>query len=277
VKSTLFSAGLFCLFLAIGFTPIISFAQSNGNVVLATTTSVRDAGLLDVLLRPYTEATGHVVKVIAVGSGHAMELGRRGEADILILHDPAAEEQFLHDGYGIDRVPLMHNEFVLVGPIANPADISGLDILDAFSKIAASRTRFLSRGDNSGTHAREQALWGRSNQTRDRAWYWETGQGMSSTLQIAAEVRAYTLSDIGTYLRHPASQGLEIMVSNDSLLFNLYHVMLVNPARFDGLNVEAARRLWDYLSSPSSRALIAEFGVAEFGRPLFYPDSAEVH
>lgn len=250
-------------------------AQTNGNVILATTTSVRDAGLLNVLLPFFSESTGDVVKVVAVGSGYAMELGRRGEADILILHDPAGEEQFLADGYGIDRFPLMHNEFVIVGPRDDPADVRGLSAVEAITGIAASRARFLSRGDGSGTHAKEEALWERSGQSRERQWYWESGQGMSATLQIAAEIEAYVLTDIGTYLMHPANQRLDVMVSGDSTLFNPYHVMLVNPGRFEGLNVEAARRLWVYLASDSVRELIAAFGVREFGRPLFLPDATD--
>lgn len=254
----------------------IASAQAGSSVVLATTTSVRDAGLLDVLLTPYSEATGDVVSVVAVGSGQAMELGRRGEADILILHDPAGEELFLARRYGVDRVPLMHNEFVLVGPISDPADVKGLSATDAIFRIAETRARFLSRGDGSGTHVKEQFLWNLTGQLTDRQWYWESGQGMSATLQIAAEVGAYTLSDIGTYLGHPASRDLEVMVSGDSLLANPYHVMLVNPTRFEGLQVEAARRLWSYLTSAPVRRVVEEFGVTEYGRSLFVPDSAEV-
>lgn len=248
-------------------------AQGNGNIILATTTSVRDAGLLDVLLPLFTESTGDVVKVVAVGSGHAMEMGRRGEVDILILHDPAGEEQFLAEGYGIDRFPLMYNEFLIVGPSGDPARVRGLGAVEALAGIAASKSRFLSRGDNSGTHVKEETLWERSGQSRERQWYWESGQGMSATLQIAAEINAYVLTDIATYLRHPAKRRLDVMVSGDSALFNPYHVMLVNPGRFDGLNVESARRLWFYLGSSSIRELIAGYGVREFGRPLFLPDA----
>ncbi len=253
--------------------PIPGFAQNDNKVVLATTTSVRDAGLLDVLLPMYSEATGDIVRVVAVGSGHAMELGRRGEADILILHDPSGEEQFLADGFGVDRTSLMHNEFVVVGPSSDPAGVRGASAVEAFSKIAQSGSRFLSRGDNSGTHAKELTIWNRlGGPSRDRSWYWESGQGMSASLQVAYEIRAYILSDIGTYLRHSTGSRLEIMVSGDPALNNPYHVMLVNPARFDGLNVEGARRLRAFLISADVREMISEYGVAEFGRPLFIPD-----
>ncbi len=185
---------------------IAASAQADNEIVLATTTSVRDTGLLDALLRRFRESSEYRVKVIAVGSGQAMELGRRGEADILILHDPDGERQFVRRGYGAGRDPLMHNEFVIVGPPDDPAGLRGLSPVAAVRSVAmacrgvapAPTCLFVSRADRSGTHTKEQALWRRAAITPDRLWYRESGQGMSATLQVANELRAYELNDNGT-------------------------------------------------------------------------------
>jgi len=247
-------------------------AQSR-DVVLATTTSVRDAGLLEALLPPFERATGYTVKVIAVGSGQAMELGRRGEADLLILHDPAGEERFVAAGYGIARRALMHNEFVLAGPAADPAAVRGRDVVSAFQQIAAADAPFVSRGDRSGTHVKELAIWERAGRTPARSWYRETGQGMGATLVIASELQAYTLSDVATFLGHRLPPDLEILVAGDSILRNPYHVIRANSERFPGVNAEGATALWSYLLAPETQRVIGEFRKEELGRAIFVPDA----
>jgi tungstate transport system substrate-binding protein len=209
--------------------------------------------------------------VIAVGSGQAMELGRRGEADILILHDPDGEARFVEGGYGVDRRPLMHNEFVLVGPSADPAGVRGLSVVEAFRAVARAAAPFVSRGDRSGTHAKEQALWALSGVPPADSWYRETGQGMGATLVIADQLRAYTLTDIGTLLAHHAPLDLPVLVEGDSALGNPYHVILANPARFPHVRAAEARALRDYLLTPDTQRAIGEFRRQDFGRSLFVP------
>jgi len=247
-------------------------AQGRGrDVVLATTTSVRDAGLLDAILPRFERESAIAVKVIAVGSGQAMELGRRGEADILILHDPDGEARFVADGYGVDRRLLMHNEFVLVGPSADPARVRGLSIAGAFRAIARAEAPFVSRGDRSGTHSKEQALWALCGVVPARSWHRESGQGMGATLVIADQLRAYTLTDIGTLLGHQAPLDLPVLVEGDSALRNPYHVILANPERFPRVRAAEARALQDYLLSPGTQRAIGEFRRQDFGRSLFVP------
>jgi tungstate transport system substrate-binding protein len=241
------------------------------DVILATTTSVRDAGLLDTLLPPFERSSGYRVKVVAVGSGQAMELGRRGEADLLILHDPAGEARFVAAGFGIDRRPLMHNEFVLVGPAGDPAAVRGLDVLTAFQRIAAAGAPFVSRGDRSGTHVKELALWDSAGSTPDGRRYRESGQGMGATLVIASEFAAYTLTDVATLLAHRLPPDLEILVQGDSVLGNPYHVIRANPARFPRVNAAGAAALAAYLLSPETQRMIGEFRRAELGRAVFVP------
>lgn len=244
--------------------------------MLATTTSVRDAGLLEFLLPRFERESRQAVKVIAVGSGQAMELGRRGEADILIVHDPAAELEFMAQGYGSARFPLAHNEFAIVGPPGDPAGIRGASsAVRAFQAIAGSRVKFVSRGDRSGTQAKEFVLWrlaGIAPNAKTDPWYVESGQGMGATLQIANEVRAYTLTDIGTYLTHASPLELAILVEGDTLLRNPYHIILIDPRRFSWVDSAGAARLKDYLLAPATQAAIGEYRRAHFGRSIFVPD-----
>ncbi|MFQ5549758.1 MAG: substrate-binding domain-containing protein [Gemmatimonadales bacterium] len=248
-------------------------------IILATTTSVRDAGLLDELLPIFERRTGLSVRTIAVGSGQALALGRRGEADILIVHDAPSELEFIREGYGTVRAALMHNEFILVGPATDPAGVRGRGTTEAFRRIATlGATRFMSRGDDSGTHRRELMLWRGAGVAPNQSWYLEAGQGMSATLQIAYEFQAYALTDIGTYLTHPASEGLEILVQGDSTLANPYHVLLVNPERHPRVNATLARLLLEYLVDPETQATIGSFRRSEFGRSIFVPDAvSSVH
>jgi tungstate transport system substrate-binding protein len=255
-------------------TPVAAIGQSR-DIILATTTSVRDAGLLDALLPVFERAAGYRVKVIAVGSGQAMELGRRGEADLLILHDPAGEERFVAEGFGVDRRALMHNEFVLVGPANDPAAVRGRSVVLAFRRIAAAGVLFVSRGDRSGTHVKELAIWGRAGRAPARAWYRESGQGMGATLVVASELAAYTLSDVATFLGHRLPPALEILVEGDSILRNPYHVVRVNPARFPHVNAQGATALWSYLLSQDTQRRIGEFRREELGRSVFVPDAVD--
>jgi tungstate transport system substrate-binding protein len=248
-----------------------STAAQSRDVVLATTTSVRDAGLLDQLLPPFERATGYTVKVVAVGSGQAMELGRRGEADILILHDPAGEERFVADGFGIERRALMHNEFLVVGPANDPAEVRGREVVSAFRAIAQVGATFVSRGDRSGTHVKELAVWAAAGRT-PTGRYRESGQGMGATLLIADQLRAYTLSDVATFLGHQYPLDLVVLVEGDTLLRNPYHVILANPARFPRVNAAGATALWSYLLAPETQKKIGEFRRDELGRSIFVPD-----
>lgn len=200
-----------------------------------------------------------------------MELGRRGEADILILHDPAGELEFVRQGDGTRRDPLMHNEFVIVGPPTDPADIRGRGAVCALAEIARQRALFVSRADRSGTHVKENSLWSRAGVEPERFWYRESGQGMSTTLQIAHELRAYTLTDIGTLLSHEYPLELDILVQGDTVLHNPYHVITLNPERFPWINPAGAEALRQYLLAAETQSRIGSFRRGEFGRALFEP------
>lgn len=247
------------------------------DLILATTTSVRDAGLLEYLLPPFERESGRGVRVIAVGSGQAMELGRQGEADILIVHDPGSELEFMARGYGSERLPLAHNEFAIVGPRGDPAGIrGGVSAVAAFQAIARSKAKFVSRGDRSGTQAKELLLWGLARVAPDAktdAWYVESGQGMGATLQIANELEAYTLTDLSTYLTHASPLELGPLIQGDTLLHNPYHIILINPRRFSWVDAKGAAQLRDYLTAPETQAAIASYGREKYGRSIFVPDA----
>ncbi|MFZ1376886.1 MAG: substrate-binding domain-containing protein [Geothrix sp.] len=258
--------------LASAFLPAAPPAEKT--LILATTTSTQDSGLLDDLIPRFEKQTGYVVKTIAVGSGQAIAMGRRGEADVLLVHSPEAEKVLVAEGSGVNRRIVMHNDYVLVGPPADPAGISKRTAPESLQRIAAAKAGFLSRGDNSGTHAMELKLWRAAGVTADgQTWYQQTGQGMGQTLAIAAEKRAYTLSDRGTYLALQKKLGLAILHEGDPSLRNVYHVIEVNPARFPKVNAAGARAFADFLVSKDVQARIKEFGIATFGSPLFFPDA----
>lgn len=249
------------------------FPNSAEIIILATTTSTRDSGLLDLLLPIFEEETGYFVKPIAVGSGHAIAMGTRGEADILLVHSPDAEHDFMVAGHGVERRIVMYNDFVLLGPISDPADIKGgTSVSVAFSEIASSGSLFVSRGDNSGTHALEQAIWRTAgvDPTGNR-WHQETGQGMGATLNIANQKDGYTLADRGTFLATEAHLQLEIVIEGDEGLLNVYHLIPVNPVKHPAVNIDAATALSDFLTSPGTQELIRTFGVNKYGEPLFFP------
>lgn len=250
---------------------------SSKTIILATTTSMQDSGLLDQLIPVFEKQSGYFVKTIAVGSGQAMAMGRKGEADLLLVHSPEAEKIFMAEGGGINRRLVMHNDFILVGPGGDPARVKGLrSTVDALKTMSGAAVLFLSRGDNSGTHAKEKMLWKTSGvMPEGQKWYQQTGLGMGQTLQVAAEKKGYTLTDRGTYLALRKNLGLEVLVQGDARLLNIYHVIEVNPARWPKVNGAGARALSDFMLSRQVQEMIGVFGVATFGSPLFFPDAGK--
>ena len=251
---------------------LLGACGGDDELILATTTSTENSGLLDVLVPLFEEQSGDSVKVIAVGSGAAMQLGQRGDVDVLLVHSPAAELAFVEAGFGVERARVMFNDFVIVGPADDPAGIAGLvDAAAAFAAIRAASAAFVSRGDDSGTHAKERLLWEAAGveTPAGAGWYVETGQGMGATLTIAAERQAYTLSDRATWLTVSDPDELPIHTDGDEALLNVYHVIVVNPDRHDGLNTEAARRFRSFLLEPETQEAISAFGLEEHGQALF--------
>ena len=248
-----------------------------GEFILATTTSTQDSGLLDVLLPLLEQRTGWKAKPIAVGSGQAMEMGRRGDADVLLVHSPAAEREFMEEDYGVERVLIMHNDFILVGPADDPAGVKDAgSAIEAFSAIFDSGSTFISRGDNSGTNALELELWASVDRDpKGQDWYQESGQGMGATLQIAGQKAAYTVSDRATFLAQRENVDLSLLHDGDAAYFNVYHVLTLNPDRNPNVNTEAGKAFADFMVSEEAQAVIEAFGVQEFGQPLFVPDAGK--
>lgn len=246
------------------------------DLILATTTSTQDSGLLDVLVPAFQQATGYVVKTVPVGSGQALQMGQDGNADVLLVHSPAAEKTFMDAGWGVDRRLVMHNYFQIVGPSADPAGIKGLtSAADAFKKIAAASATFVSRGDGSGTETKELAIWKTASITpKGNAWYLQSGQGMGPTLQIASEKGGYTLTDNATFLANSAKLSLAVLVQGDPVLLNIYHVMSVNPAKWPKVNAVGAKAFADYVTSAAGQQLIASFG-SQYGGSLFVADAGK--
>jgi tungstate transport system substrate-binding protein len=244
------------------------------DLLLATTTSTQDSGLLEVVLPAFEAASGYEVRTIAVGSGAALQLGTDGNADVLLVHSPAAEEEFMAAASGVDRRLVMHNRFLVVGPAADPAGIKGMtSAADAFKTVADSGSTFVSRGDGSGTETKEVGYWKQLGITPDPAWYVQSGQGMSSTLQIASEKGGYTLTDIATWAATRDKLALVAMVDADPSLLNIYHVIGVSPATHPKVNVEGAKAFGDFLLSPDGQAMIGAFGQDTHGMQLFVPDA----
>ncbi len=246
-------------------------------LILATTTSTQDTGLLDVLIPIFEKKTGYFVKTIAVGSGQAMTMGQKGEADVLLVHSPAAEKKFVSEGYGINRRLVMHNDFIIAGPPGDIAKIKGIKLAsDAFKKIALANALFLSRGDNSGTHSKEKEVWKAAGiNPEGEKWYQQTGLGMGQTLNVTAEKKGYTLADRGTYLALKKNLGLDILVEGDAILLNIYHVIEVNPAKWPKVNAPAAKAFADFMVSKETQDIVKTFGVDKFGSPLFFPDAGK--
>jgi tungstate transport system substrate-binding protein len=246
-------------------------------IILATTTSTQDSGLLDLLLPVFEKKTGYFVKTIAVGSGQAMAMGQKGEADVLLVHSPAAEKKFVAEAYGINRRLIMHNDYIIVGPSEDPAKIKGMKSTpEAFKKIASAKALFLSRGDNSGTHNKEKDVWKAAGiNAEGERWYQQTGLGMGQTLNVTAEKKGYTLADRGTYLALKKNLNLDILVEGDAILLNIYHVIEVNPAKWPKVNVAGAKAFADFMVSKETQDIIKTFGVDKFGSPLFFPDAGK--
>jgi tungstate transport system substrate-binding protein len=241
-------------------------------IVLSTTTSTQDSGLLDVLIPLFEKQTGSTVKPISVGTGQALALAARGEADVALVHAPAAEKKYVAEGKLLHRRLVMYNDFIVVGPEADPAKIRGEPrAAAALAKIAAAGARFVSRGDKSGTHMLEQALWKEAAVTPAAPWYIESGQGMGATLGIADDRRAYTLTDRATYLAFSRRIALKTLVERDKALFNVYSVMEVNPANGPRVNVAGGKAFAEFMLAPATQAVIKTFGVEKFGQPLFVP------
>ncbi|MBP1719687.1 MAG: ABC-type tungstate transport system, solute-binding protein [Deltaproteobacteria bacterium] len=247
------------------------------NVILATTTSTQDSGLLDVLIPMFEKKTGYFVKTIAVGSGQAMAMGQKGEADVLLVHSPAAEKKFVAEGYGVNRRIIMHNDFIVVGPGEDPAKIKGTkSTLDSFKKIAASGALFLSRADKSGTHSKEMGIWKAAGMNPEgQKWYQQTGLGMGQTLNVTSEKKGYTLADRGTYLALKKNLALNILAEGDAILLNVYHVIEVNPAKFPKVNVAGGKAFADFMVSKEVQDIVKTFGVEKYGSPLFFPDAGK--
>ena len=251
--------------------PAAGQAQT-ATVILSTTTSTQDSGLLDVLVPMLEKKTGLTVKTISVGTGQALALAARGEADVTLAHAPSVERRYVEEGKLLNRRLVMYNDFVIIGPAEDPAKIKGLPkALDAMRRIAESRSRFVSRGDKSGTHTLELALWKQAGVEPKGAWYLESGQGMGQTLGIAEERRAYTITDRGTWLAFQKRVSLPILVEKDRPLLNLYSVMEVNPANGPRINAAGGKTFADFMLSAEVQAVIKVFGADKYGQPLFAP------
>jgi len=246
-------------------------AQST-NVILSTTTSTQDSGLLDVLVPMFEKKTGLSVKTVSVGTGQALALAARGEADVALVHAPSLERKYVVEGKMKNRRLVMYNDFIIIGPEDDPARIKGTPkVADALKRIAETQSRFVSRGDQSGTHLLELRLWKQAGIMPEGAWYIESGQGMGQTLGIANDRRAYTIADRGTWLAFQKRVSLPILVEKDKPLLNIYSVMEVNPANGPRVNVSGGKAFADFMVAPETQAAIKTFGVDKFGQALFVP------
>lgn len=260
--------------------------EAKKEIILATTTSTQDSGLLDKLIPLFEQKTGYKVKIIAVGSGQALAMGERGDADVLLVHSPQEEEKLVKKNAVINRHLVMHNDFILVGPEEDPAGVRNTtDIFEAFKAIAKNKALFVSRGDNSGTHKKELEIWkGAGISDFEKAsWYQSTGQGMGASLDVASEKKAYILTDRATFLAKKKKLDLVILKQGDKNLLNIYHVMQPNPEYIKGvnpgvaelLNVDGAEKFIQFMIDSSTQKIIGEFGKDIFGEPLFTPDAGK--
>jgi len=250
--------------------------SDRSDIILATTTSTQDSGLLDFLIPIFHEKSEYIVKTIAVGTGKALKMAEEGNADVLLVHAPAAEKELMDAGFGDERFLLMHNDFVIVGPQNDPAMVDDLVSPDeALLRIGDSESSFVSRGDDSGTHKKELDLWAAANIVPAGGWYLESGQGMGATLRIASEKSAYALVDRGTFLANRETLDLEVVIEGHPSLLNVYHVIVVNPEKWPNVNYDGAIAFATFLISDEIQKLIEEFGVEQFGQPLFTPDAGK--
>lgn len=249
---------------------------ANPEIILATTTSTRDSGLLDVLIPLFEEKTGYTVKMVAVGSGQALTMGKEGSADVLLVHAPSSEVEYMDGGYGLDRYLVMHNDFIIVGPNDDPAKIKDLtSTKEVFTAISNTKSVFVSRGDDSGTNKAELKLWKSAEITPGGEWYLVTGQGMGDTLRIASEKAGYTLTDRATYLSMKDTLDLDILFEGDKALLNIYHLITVNPTLWPNTNYDGAKAFADWMVSDETQKVIAEFGVDQYGQALFIADAGK--
>ena len=256
----------------IALTATISIAQSP-SIVMASTTSTEQSGLFGHLLPEFKKASGIAVKVVAVGTGQAIDMGRRGDADVLFVHDQVAEEKIVAEGFALKRYPVMYNDFVLIGPAADPAQVKGRDIVDALKKVNAANAGFISRGDKSGTHAAELRYWKNAGvEPPAFSGYKACGCGMGPALNMAASLGAYALADRGTWLSFKNQAGLAVLVEGDKRLFNQYGVMVVNPAKHPQAKAVEAQRFVDWVISPAGQGVIASYQIN--GQQLFFPNAA---
>ncbi len=246
-------------------------APASRTLILSTTTSTQDSGLLDVLVPMFEKATGYSVKTISVGTGQALALAARGEADVTLAHAPALEKKYVDEGKMSNRRLVMYNDFIVIGPAEDLARAKGLPAAAALKRIAAAEARFVSRGDKSGTHALELALWKQAGIEPKAGWYIESGQGMGQTLLVANERKAYALTDRGTYLAFRKRVDLPVLVEKDRALLNIYSVMEVNPANGPRVNAAAGKAFADFMLTPDTQAIIKTFGVEKYGQPRFVP------
>ncbi|MDN5308258.1 MAG: tungstate transport system substrate-binding protein [Eubacteriaceae bacterium] len=251
-------------------------AGSNGEIILATTTSTQDSGLLEVILPDFEAKTGIAVKVVAVGTGKALEMGQNGEADVLLVHAKSQEEQFVADGYGVERFDVMYNDFVVLGPGTDPAQVkttAAEDATAAFTQVANTQSTFVSRDDKSGTNTKELAIWEAAGITPTGDWYIKTGSGMGDTITVTNEKLGYTLADRATYLNMKDNIDLEVVCQGDPLLFNQYGVIAVNPSINDQINADGAQAFVDWILSDETQTLIGQYEVG--GEPLFTPNAGQ--
>lgn len=250
-------------------------AVQRPDVLLATTTSFQDSGLLDVLKADFEARSGHRLRPTAVGTGAALAIGARGDADVLVVHAPEEERSFMANGNGELRLLVMHNDFVIAGPASDPAGIRGMRTSDALKKVAAAQATFVSRADNSGTDLFEKRLWRDAGIAPAGRWYIQAATGMGQTLQVASEKRAYTLTDRATFLARRSAVDLAIIVERAPPLINPYHVITVHPKKFPRVNAAGARAFAMYLVSPDAQRLIGAYGAERYGEPLFVPDAGK--
>ena len=250
----------------------IMIGEENKEVKFSTTTSVDNSGLLDIIIPPFEESSGYSVEIIAVGTGKALKLGENGDVDGVFVHAREKEYVFVNDGYGVNRQDVMHNDFVILGPDSDPAKIKSADNVGfALKKILASESKFISRGDNSGTHMKELALWKTSNLQPTGQWYIEAGQGMGAVITMANEMEAYTLTDRGTYLALKDKIDIRVQFSGDPILDNYYGIMAVSPARFEHVNYIGAIAFIKWIVSPECQKIIGDYKIG--GENLFIPDA----
>lgn len=249
---------------------------ANPDIILATTTSTQDSGLLDVLLPIFEKKTGYKVKTIAVGTGAALTMGEKGEADVLLVHAPSSEQKLVDNQTAINYNLVMHNDFVFVGPSSDPAKIKEKKTsVEALKAIAESQSIFVSRGDDSGTDKMEKTLWTKANLKPSGNWYQESGSGMGQTLTIASDKAGYTLTDRATFLSMQKNLKLEILLQGESALLNIYHVMQVNPEKFPKVNQDGAKAFVNFMIDPETQKVIGDFGKDKFGQALFFPDAGK--